>query len=66
MALSSGKVVQAERGRERSKVLDVHLGCQRVKVFCGRAQEALKTIPDSKDGQDLDKKIQAALKKVKA
>jgi hypothetical protein len=38
----------------------------KMKVFCGRAQEALKTIPDSKDGQDLDKKIQAALKKVKA
>ena len=37
----------------------------KMKVFCGRAQEALKTIPDSKDGQDLDKKIQAALKKVK-
>jgi hypothetical protein len=38
----------------------------KVKIFCSRAQEALKTVPDSKESQDLDKKIQAALKKLKA
>jgi hypothetical protein len=38
----------------------------KMKIFCSRAQEALKTIPDSKESQDLDKKIQAALKKIKA
>jgi len=38
----------------------------KLKVFCSRAQEALKTVPASKESQDLDKKIQAALKKVKA
>jgi hypothetical protein len=37
-----------------------------LRIFCSRAQEALKTVPASKDSQDLDKKIQAALKKVKA
>ena len=37
----------------------------KLKIFCTRAQEALKTIPDSKDSQDLDKKIQASLKKAK-
>jgi len=38
----------------------------KLKIFCSRAQEALKTVPASKESQDLDKKIQAALKKVKA
>jgi hypothetical protein len=38
----------------------------KLKVFCSRAQEALKTVPDSKESQDLNRKIQAALKKVKA
>ena len=37
-----------------------------MKTFCARAQEALKTVPVSKESQDLDKKIQAALKKAKA
>jgi len=37
----------------------------KLKIFCTRAEDALKTIPDSKDSQDLEKKIQAALKKVK-
>ncbi len=38
----------------------------KVKIFCTRAQEALKLVPVSKDSADLDKKIQTALKKVKA
>lgn len=38
----------------------------KVKIFCTRAQEALKQVPASKDSADLDKKIQVALKKVKA
>ncbi|HLY18757.1 MAG TPA: hypothetical protein VKR61_16110 [Bryobacteraceae bacterium] len=38
----------------------------KLKIFCGRAQEALKQVPPSKESADLDKKIQAALKKVKA
>jgi hypothetical protein len=38
----------------------------RMKTFCARAEEALKTLPASKESQDLDKKIQAALKKSKA
>ena len=38
----------------------------KMKIFCSRAQEALKTVPASKDSQDLDKKIQAAMKKLKA
>jgi len=37
----------------------------KMKIFCSRAQEALKTVPASKESQDLDKKIQAALKKLK-
>ncbi len=35
----------------------------KMKIFCTRAQDALKQAPASKDTQDLDKKIQAALKK---
>ena len=38
----------------------------KMKIFCSRAQEALKMMPASKESQDLDKKIQAALKKAKA
>lgn len=38
----------------------------KMKIFCTRAEEALKTVPASKESQDLDKKIQAALKKAKA
>lgn len=38
----------------------------KMKIFCGRAEDALKQIPASKDTEDLDKKIQAALKKAKA
>jgi len=38
----------------------------KMKIFCSRAQEALKTVPASKESEDLDKKIQAALKKAKA
>ena len=37
-----------------------------MKIFGGRAEEALKTAPASKDSADLNKKIQAALKKAKA
>lgn len=39
---------------------------EKMKIFCGRAQEALKLLPASKETQDLDKKIQASLKKSKA
>ncbi|HTQ54375.1 MAG TPA: hypothetical protein VMI94_07945 [Bryobacteraceae bacterium] len=38
----------------------------KLKIFCTRAQDALKQLPSTKDTQDLDKKIQAALKKAKA
>jgi len=38
----------------------------KMKIFCSRAQDALKQLPASKDSADLDKKIQAALKKTKA
>jgi hypothetical protein len=37
----------------------------KMKIFCSRAQEALKTVPASSESQDLDKKIQAAMKKAK-
>jgi len=37
----------------------------KVKIFCTRAQDALKMTPASRDSEDLDKKIQAALKKSK-
>jgi len=36
-----------------------------LKIFCTRAQDALKTVPASKESQDLDKKILAAMKKAK-
>ncbi len=35
---------------------------EKMKIFCSRAEEALKTVPASKETADLDKKIQAALK----
>jgi PIN domain nuclease of toxin-antitoxin system len=38
----------------------------KMKIFCTRAEATLKLIPASKDTEDLDKKIQAALKKAKA
>jgi len=38
----------------------------KMKIFCSRAQEALKMVPASKESEDLDKKIQVALKKAKA
>ncbi|MGA2131442.1 MAG: hypothetical protein ABSH50_03930 [Bryobacteraceae bacterium] len=38
----------------------------RLKVFCTRAQEILKQVPESKETQDLDKKLQAQLKKIKS
>jgi hypothetical protein len=38
----------------------------KMKIFCGRAQDALKVLPASKETDDLNKKIQAALKKSKA
>ncbi|HUE00355.1 MAG TPA: hypothetical protein VMR62_12345 [Bryobacteraceae bacterium] len=38
----------------------------KLKVFCARAQDALKTVPASSESRDLDKKIQAVLKKTKA
>jgi len=37
----------------------------KLKIFCSRAEEALKQVPASKETQELDKKIQAALKKAK-
>ncbi|MGO4880462.1 MAG: hypothetical protein ACLP59_06515 [Bryobacteraceae bacterium] len=37
----------------------------KMKVFCDRAEDALKGIPSSKESQDLDKKIRAAMKKAK-
>lgn len=37
----------------------------KMKIFCLRAQEALKMVPASKETQELDKKIQTAMKKVK-
>jgi hypothetical protein len=35
----------------------------KMKIFCSRAQEALKTAPASNESQDPDKKIQAALRR---
>lgn len=37
----------------------------KMKIFCERAQEALKTIPPCKETKELDSKIQATLKKNK-
>ncbi len=38
---------------------------ERIKMFCNRAVTALKGVPAGKDSKELDKKIQAALKKVR-
>jgi len=38
----------------------------KMKIFCSRAQEALKVLPASKETDDLNKKIEATLKKTKA
>jgi hypothetical protein len=38
----------------------------KMKILCSRAQDALKMAPASKVSADLDKKIQAAMKKAKA
>jgi hypothetical protein len=38
----------------------------KMKIFCSRAQDALKLLPASKETDDLNKKIQATLKKSKA
>jgi hypothetical protein len=38
----------------------------KMKIFCSRAQDALKLLPTSKETDDLNKKIQATLKKSKA
>jgi hypothetical protein len=38
----------------------------KMKIFCSRAQDALKLLPASKETDDLNKKIQSALKKSKA
>jgi hypothetical protein len=38
----------------------------KMKIFCSRAQDALKLLPASKESDELNKKIQAALKKSKA
>jgi hypothetical protein len=38
----------------------------KMKIFCSRAQGALKLLPASKESDDLNKKIEAALKKSKA
>ena len=37
----------------------------RLKIFCDRAEAALKLVPPSKETQDLEKKIQAAMKRPK-
>ncbi|HZT31993.1 MAG TPA: hypothetical protein VFA33_19045 [Bryobacteraceae bacterium] len=39
---------------------------EKLKIFCSRAQEALKTVPESKETKDLNSKIAAALKQAKA
>jgi hypothetical protein len=39
---------------------------EKMKIFCSRAQDALKLLPASKETDDLNKKIEAALKKSKA
>jgi hypothetical protein len=38
----------------------------KLKIFCSRAQDAMKQVPASKEAADLNKKIQAALKKTAA
>jgi hypothetical protein len=38
----------------------------KMKIFCSRAQDALKQLPASKETDDLNKKIEAFLKKAKA
>jgi hypothetical protein len=38
---------------------------EKMKIFCGRAGEALKTIPETKQTKELNLKIQTALKKAK-
>jgi hypothetical protein len=38
----------------------------KMRILCSRAQDALKMAPASKASADLDKKIQAAMKKAKA
>jgi len=39
---------------------------EKVTIFCERAQDVLKNVPESKDSKDLGKKIQTALKKSKS
>jgi len=39
---------------------------ERLKIFCERAQAALKSLPESKETKELNGKIQATLKKAKA
>jgi predicted transglutaminase-like cysteine proteinase len=38
---------------------------QKLAIFCQRAQEALKSVPESKESKELAAKIQNALKRVK-
>jgi hypothetical protein len=38
---------------------------EKMRIFCSRAQEALKTVPESKETKELNSKIQAALKRAK-
>jgi len=38
---------------------------QKIEIFCQRAHDALKDVPESKERKDLDAKIQSALKKTK-
>jgi hypothetical protein len=38
---------------------------EKLRIFCERAQTALKGVPESKESKDLNGRIQAALKKVK-
>jgi hypothetical protein len=35
---------------------------EKLRIFCERAQEALKSVPESKETKELGTKIQAALK----
>ena len=38
---------------------------EKLRIFCERAQAALKGVPESKESKELNGRIQAALKKVK-
>ena len=38
----------------------------KLRIFCSRAEEAVKLLPPSKETEELEKKITAAMKKAKA